>query len=286
MRQVVDKNNKLHKGVWDKSALGSNEIRGKTLGIIGYGNIGSQLSILAENLGMNVVYFDTVEKLPMGNAQKVNTLHDLLKNADVITVHVSGEKTNTHLIGEKEFASMKNGVVFINLSRGLVVDINAFVRYVKSGKIRGAGLDVFPKEPKSKDELFRSDLQNLPNVILTPHIAGSTIEAQKNIAEFVSGKIIEFINSGNTQFSVNFPNIQLPKQGKSHRLLHLHENTPGILAKINQILADNDININGQYLKTNDQVGYAITDVNKKYNEKLLKELKKITGTIRFRVLY
>ncbi len=286
MRQVMDKNNKLHQGIWDKSAQGSNEIRGKTLGIIGYGNIGSQLSILAENLGMNVVYFDKVEKLPMGNAQKVDSLQELLKISDVITLHASGEKTNTNLIGEKEFTSMKEGVVFINLSRGLVVDIHALVKYIKSGKIRGAALDVFPKEPKSKNETFTSALQNLPNVIITPHIAGSTEEAQKNIAEYVSSKIIDFMNTGNTYLSVNLPNIQLPKQGNSHRLLHLHKNVPGVLAQINQILADNDININGQYLKTNDQVGYVITDVDKKYRQEILEQLKKVTGTIRFRVLY
>lgn len=297
MRGAVDKNNKLHQGIWDKSAQGSNEIRGKTLGIIGYGNIGSQLSVLAENLGMDVIFYDEVEKLALGNAKRVGSLKELLKTADVVSVHVSGDKSNTNIISEKEFELMKEGVVFINLSRGFVVDIKALVRYLKNGKIRGAGLDVFPKEPKSRDEPFKSELQNLPNVIITPHIAGSTEEAQKNIAEFVSGKIIDFMNTGNTYLSVNLPNIQLPEQGSAHRLLHLHKNVPGVLAAINKVLAENRINILGQYLKTNEEVGYVITDVNerssfargsqnKKYDTKIFEELKKIPDTISFRVLY
>ncbi len=286
MRGAFNKSAGLHQGVWDKSAANSNEIRGKTLGIIGYGNIGSQLSILAESLGMNVVFYDIIEKLPLGNATRVRNLSSLLKISDIISVHVSGEKTNTNLLSDKEFAQMKNGVVFINLSRGFIVDINALSRFLKNGKIRAAAVDVFPDEPRSQDEPFKSTLQGLPNVILTPHIAGSTEESQKQIAGFVSEKIIEFINTGNTYLSVNFPNIQLPKQGNSHRLLHLHRNVPGILAQINQILADSKININGQYLKTNEEVGYVITDVNKKYNSEVLKKLKKIPETIRFRVLY
>lgn len=286
MRGAFDKSSKLHTGIWDKSAKNSNEVRGKTLGIIGYGNIGSQLSVLAENLGMKVIFYDTVEKLPLGNAKKSRNLSELLKISDVISVHVSGEKTNTGFIGEKEFLQMKDGVVFINLSRGFIIDINALAKFLENGKLRGAAVDVFPSEPKSKDEPFKSGLQNLPNVILTPHVAGSTEEAQKEIGEFVSGKIIDFINTGNTYLSVNFPNIQLPKQGNSHRLLHLHKNVPGILAQINKILADSGININGQYLKTNDYVGYVITDVNKKYNQAVLQQFKKIPETIRFRVLY
>lgn len=286
MRGVLSKNNKLHMGIWDKSAQGSNEVRGKTLGIVGYGNIGSQLSVLAENLGMNVIYYDILEKLPIGRVRKASSLNELLKISDLISIHVSGEKSNIDLIGEKELSLMKDGVIFINLSRGKVVDTKALTRFIKNGRVRGAALDVFPKEPKSKDEKFEVELQGLPNVILTPHIAGSTQEAQKNIAEYVSNKIIDFINSGNTYLSVNFPNIQLPKQGNSHRLLHLHKNIPGILAQINKVLADNEININGQYLKTNEEVGYVITDVNKRYNEKVLGELKKVLGTIRFRILY
>lgn len=286
MRRVLDKSNKLHQGIWDKSAAGSNEIRGKILGIIGHGNIGSQLSTLAESLGMKVIFYDKVEKLPLGTAKKSLTLSEVLKNSDVISVHVSGEKSNINLIGEREFLKMKDGVIFLNLSRGFVVDIKALAKFIKSGKIRGAAIDVFPNEPKSKDELFKSELQGLPNIILTPHIAGSTEEAQKEIAKFVSSKLIDFINTGNTYLSVNLPNIQLPKQKNSHRLLHLHRNVPGMLAQINKVLADNGININGQYLKTNEAVGYLITDVDKKYNDEVLKQLKKIPDTIRFRVLY
>lgn len=285
-RGIPQKNIKLHQGIWDKSSFGSNEIRGKTLGILGYGNIGSQLSILAENMGMKVIYFDKLEKLPLGNAQRVDSINDLLHISDVISIHVSGDRSNTDLIGEREFSIMRQGVIFLNLSRGFVVDIKALAKYIKLGKIRGVGIDVFPVEPKSRDEPFSSQLQNLPNTILTPHIAGSTMEAQKNIAEFVSGKIIEFINTGNTYLSVNFPDIMLPQQKKSHRLLHLHKNVPGMLAQINKVLADNGINICGQYLKTNEEVGYVITDVNKKYDKKVLKLLSNIPGTINFRVLY
>lgn len=286
MRGILDKNNKLHLGLWDKSSQYSTEIRGKTLGIIGYGNIGSQLSILAENLGMNVLYYDILERLPLGGAKKVNSLNELLKASDIISIHVSGEKTNTDLIGEEEFALMKEGVKLINLSRGSVVNIKTLSKYIKSGKVRGAAIDVFPIEPKSKDEKFKSELQKLPNVIITPHIAGSTEEAQKNIAGYVSLKIIDFINTGSTYLSVNFPNIQLPRQKSSHRLLHLHNNRPGVLAQINQVLANHKVNIRAQYLKTNESVGYVITDVDRRYRQEILKELKKIQGTIRFRVLY
>ncbi len=286
IRGVIDKNNKLHKGIWDKSAESSNELRGKTLGIVGYGHIGSQLSVVAEALGMKVIYFDLLEKLPLGNAHRVKSLHELLKTSDIISIHVSGDRSNVNLIGEKEFSLMKNNAIFINLSRGFVADINALAKFLKAGKIKGAALDVFPNEPKSIDEPFKLVLQGIPNVILTPHIAGSTQEAQKQIAEYVSGKIIDFINTGNTYLSVNLPNIQLPKQKNSHRLLHLHKNVPGVLAQINKILADHNININGQYLKTQEDIGYVITDVNKKYDAGVLQKLKKIPQTIRFRVLY
>lgn len=286
MRGVFDKSTMLHKGIWDKSSKNSNEIRGKKLGIIGYGNIGSQLSVLAENLGMEVYFYDNVEKLSLGNAKKCASLPELLKLCDVITVHVSGERKNTNLISDKEFSKMKDGVILLNLSRGFVVDINALAKALKSGKVRGAALDVFSEEPKGKDEPFKSILKGMPNVILTPHIAGSTKEAQKNIGEFVSSKVIDFMNSGNTYLSVNIPNIQLPGQKKAHRLLHLHKNVPGILAQINNILANHKINILGQYLKTNEEVGYVITDVDKKYDQKILSELKTIPDTIRFRVLY
>lgn len=286
-RGVFDKSIKAHNGIWDKSAAGSNEIRGKTLGIIGYGSIGSQLSVLAESLGMEVIFFDSFEKLSLGNAKRALTVDEVLKKADVISIHVSGDKKlNTNLIGEKEFSKMKDGVIFLNLSRGFIVEVSALVKYLKNGKIRGAGIDVFPSEPKGKDDPFISELQNLPNVILSPHIAGSTQEAQRNIARFVSGKLIDFMNSGNTYLSVNFPNINLAEQGKAHRLLHLHRNEPGILALINRILADAGANILAQYLKTNEEVGYVITDIDRKYKAGVIEELKKIKGTINLRVLY
>lgn len=286
MRGVIDKNTKLHTGIWDKSAVGNYEVRGKTLGIIGYGNIGSQLSVLAEALGLQVYFYDIVEKLALGNAKRCRSMTELLRISDIVTIHVDGNPKNYNLISEKEFGAMKDGALFLNLSRGKIVDIDALVKYLKSGKLSGAAIDVFPKEPKSKDEPFVSKLQGLPNVILTPHIGGSTVEAQKNIAIYVSNKIIEYINTGNTYLSVNVPNIQLPAQKNHHRLLHLHKNVPGILAQINGILAENKINILDQYLKTNEKIGYVITDVNKKYDKQVLEKLKTIQDTIRFRVLY
>ena len=286
MRNIIDKNQLLHRGVWNKSTINSHEIRGKTLGIIGYGNIGSQLSVLAESLGMQVLFYDKAEKLALGNAKKCLSLKEILKNSDVVSVHVDGNPENQNLIGKNEFRIMKSGVIFLNASRGFVVDIQALSKYIKEGKIGGVAVDVFPNEPKNKGDRFISELQNLPNVILTPHIGGSTEEAQKNIGEFVSHKIIDYINTGNTTLSVNFPNVQLPILYNSHRLLHIHKNVPGILAQINNILAKNNINIEGQYLKTNEEIGYVITDINKKYNHAVLEELKRIKNTIRFRILY
>lgn len=286
MRSIVEKSSKLHNGVWDKSAKNSNEIRGKTLGIIGYGNIGTQLSVVAEALGMDVLYYDTVEKLSLGNAKKCGSMQEVFRKADVVTIHVDGNPRNRNLIGEKEFSHMKEGVVFLNLSRGFVVDIPALAKFVKSGKIRGAAIDVFPKEPKGNDEPFVSELQGLPNVILTPHIGGSTAEAQQNIAHFVGKNIVSFINTGGTFTSVNLPQIQLAEMHNAHRFIHIHENVPGVLAHINNTLSKHKANIIGQYLKTTDDVGYVITDVNRKYDKSVLGDLKKVPHTIRFRVLY
>lgn len=286
MRNIIDKNQLLHRGVWNKSTINSHEIRGKTLGIIGYGNIGSQLSVLAESLGMQVIFYDKAEKLALGNAKKCLTLKEILKKSDVISIHVDGNPENQNLIGKNEFRIMKSGVIFLNASRGFVVDIQALSKYIREGKIGGAAIDVFPNEPKNKGDQFISELRNFPNVILTPHIGGSTEEAQKNIGEFVSHKIIDFINNGNTMLSVNFPNVQLPALHNSHRLLHIHKNVPGILAQINNILANNNINIEGQYLKTNEEIGYVITDINKRHNHSFLVELKNIKDTIRSRILY
>lgn len=285
-RGIFPKSQKMHKGVWDKSAKNSYEIRGKKLGIVGYGNIGAQLSVLAESLGMEVYYYDIVERLSLGNAKKCRTLHELLNTADIITLHVDGRSENKNHFGKDEFEAMKDGSVLINLSRGFVVDIEALAESLKNGKLRGASVDVFPKEPKSNDEEFVSELRGIDNCILTPHIGGSTEEAQLNIAEFVPERIIDYINTGNSFNSVNFPNLQLPELKNGHRLIHIHQNAPGILAKINNILADNDINILGQYLKTNENVGYVITDVHTEYNKKVIEELKSIEHTIRFRVLY
>lgn len=286
MRGIVEKNNKLHQGIWDKSAVGSHEIRGKTLGIVGYGNIGSQLSVVAENLGMKVIFYDVQTKLALGNAVQVKTLPELLAKSDVVTIHVDGRKTNKNFISEKEFAKMKNGVIFLNLSRGFIVDISALKSAVKNGKVGGAAIDVFPHEPVGKDEPFESELKGIPNILLTPHVGGSTEEAQYNIGEFVSEKLTSYINTGNSTFGVNFPEISLPEFHNAHRLLHIHENIPGVLAEINNIFAKHKINILGQYLKTTDTIGYVVTDVNKQYKENIIDELKAVKGTIRLRVLY
>jgi D-3-phosphoglycerate dehydrogenase len=286
IRNIPDKSQGMHKGIWDKSAKGSYEIRGKKLGIVGYGNIGSQLSILAESLGLKVSYFDIKEKLALGNAQKLNSLEDLLKQSDIVSIHVDGRKENTDLIGDNEFKVMKDGVVFLNLSRGQIVNIDALQKHIESGRIAGTAVDVFPHEPKNNEEPFVSKLRNLPNTILTPHVGGSTLEAQENIARFVPGKMIDYINTGNTNNSVNFPELQLPVFKDAHRLIHIHHNVPGILAKINNVLAGHNINVVGQYLKTNENIGYMILAVDKEYDRQVIKEFRKIENTIRFRVLY
>jgi D-3-phosphoglycerate dehydrogenase len=285
-RNTLTKSAKMHAGIWDKSAGNSHEIRNKKLGIIGYGNIGSQLSVLAEALGMEVYYYDIVEKLALGNAKKCNTLKELLNIADVVTLHVDGRASNKNVIGEEEFNEMKEGVIFLNLARGHVVNIQSMVAALKSGKIHGAGVDVFPYEPKTNDEEFINDLRGFENVILTPHIGGSTEEAQLNIGQFVPNRIIDYINTGISYGSVNMPEIQLPELKNAHRIMHIHENVPGILAKINNVLAENNINILGQYLKTNETVGYVITDIDKSKSKKLEAALKDIPNTIKFRILY
>ena len=286
MRSLPDRLQEMHQGKWKKSAAGSREIRGKKLGIVGYGNIGAQLSVVAEAIGFDVYYYDLMEKLALGNATKCSSLAELLQKVDVVSLHVDGRKENQDLIGEREFDLMKEGSVFLNLSRGHVVDIQALKKNIHSGKIKGAGVDVFPKEPKTNDEEFESELRGLPNVMLTPHVGGSTEEAQVNIGNFVPGKIIEYINTGSTTNSVNFPNLQLPILENAHRLIHIHHNRPGIIAHINNVLSNHDCNIVGQYLKTNEKVGYVITDIDKAYDEQVIEEMKRIEDTIRFRVLY
>ncbi len=286
MRGLTDTFAEMHQGNWNKSAAGSFEIRGKKLGIVGYGNIGAQLSVVAEAIGFDVYYYDLMEKLALGNATKCNSLQELLKKVDIVSLHVDGRKENKDLIGNLEFEMMKEGVVFLNLSRGHVVDLAALKKHIESGKVKGAGVDVFPSEPKANHETFDSELRGLRNVILTPHIGGSTQEAQVNIGNFVPGKIIEYINTGSTTNSVNFPNLQLPILENAHRLIHIHHNKPGIIAQINKIFAQNNINIVGQYLKTNEHIGYVITDIDKAYNEEVIEEMRRIQDTIRFRILY
>lgn len=286
MRNLPDRIRKMHDGFWDKSATGSNEVRGKMLGIIGYGNIGSQLSVIAESLGMRVQFYDIEEKLALGNAQSCKTLNELLSTSDIISLHVDGRDSNKWLVDEEEFDQMKDDVVLLNLSRGHVVNINALKKYVENGKVRGASVDVFPEEPLTNEDPFESPLRGLKNTILTPHVGGSTAEAQENIADFVPSKIIDYINTGSTSNSVNFPNLTLPILKDAHRFIHIHENHPGILAEINNILASHNINIVGQYLKTNEKIGYVITDIDKNYQEEVINHLKLINGTIRFRVLY
>lgn len=285
-RGVFPKSEKLHRGVWDKSAAGSNEIRGKKLGIVGYGKIGSQLSVLAESLGMEVYFYDVEVKLVLGNAKKCRSLSHLLSLADIITVHVDGRQENHALIGRAQFRQMKRGVIFLNASRGFVVDDQALAENLRSGKIRAAAIDVFLREPKANSERFSSPLQGMHQVILTPHIAGSTEEAQQDIGSFVSERIVDYARDGNTLYSVNFPNVQLPKIKNAHRLIHIHENIPGMLAQLNHVFAAHKANILGQYLKTTDAIGYAITDIAATYREKILSDLREIPHTIKFRVLY
>ncbi|WP_299625299.1 phosphoglycerate dehydrogenase [uncultured Tenacibaculum sp.] len=285
MRSVFQRSTEIHNGQWNKTAQGSREVRGKKLGIVGYGNIGKQLSVLAEALGMDVYYYDVEDKLALGNATKMNSLADLLAVSDVVTLHVDDNSLNRNYIGAKEISQMKDGAHLVNLSRGFVVDIPALTEALKSGKLAGAAVDVYPEEPRKNGD-FLTELKGLPNVILTPHVGGSTEEAQRDIADFVPGKIMAYINSGNTVDAVNFPNIRLPKQQNAHRFLHMHENVSGVMANINKVVAEYGLNILGQYLSTDPKVGYVITDVDKDYNQEVIQELKNVEGTLRFRVLY
>ena len=286
LRKVFDRSMLMHNGRWEKSAKDSFEVRGKKLGIIGYGNIGSQLSILAEAMGMKVYFYDIDDKLPLGNAEKCSSMQKLLEISDIVSVHVDGRRSNENLIDEQEFNQMKDGAIFINASRGFVVNIEALAENLKSGKIKGAAIDVYPEEPKVKQTEYKTVLQNLPNTILTPHIGGSTEEAQKNIADFVPTKLDDYVRMGSTVSSVNFPNLQLPKIIDEHRIVHIHENVPGIMGKLNNIFASNNINIERQFLKTRDGLGYVITDIKKEYKEDIIDEIKNIDCTIKVRVLY
>ncbi len=285
MRFIFPRSTEMHTGLWNKTAAHSREVRGKNLGIVGYGNIGKQLSVLAEAMGMRVYYYDINDQLALGNAIKCDTLEDLLNVSDVVSLHLDDNPANHNFIGEREINQMRKGAFLVNLSRGFVLDIPVIVEALKEGKLLGAAIDVFPDEPKSNGK-YINELQGLPNVILTPHIGGSTEEAQRNIADFVPNKIMDYINSGNTFDAVNFPNIRLPKQQNAHRFLHIHRNVPGVMAHINEVLAHYEMNISGQYLSTDSEVGYVITDLDKDYNKDVIKALKKVEHTIKFRVLY
>jgi len=285
-RGMVEKNNLMHQGVWDKSAAGAHEVRGRSLGIVGYGNIGAQLSVLAEALGMVVHFYDTVDKLALGNARRCASLDELLAVADVVTLHVDGRPGNAGLFGEPQFAAMKQGALFLNLSRGFVIDTAALREHLVSGHLGGAAVDVFPVEPASRGEEFRSELRGLPNVILTPHIGGSTQEAQQDIGRFVAGKLVDFGADGSTVLSVNLPPLSLPEHDGTHRLAHLHRNVPGVLAAINSVLAAHGVNVEGQLLGTRGESGYVLTDIGVDYADEVLEQLRDLPETVRLRVLY
>ncbi len=286
LRGIPAKNAAAHRGQWLKTATNSNEARGKTLGIIGYGHIGTQLGILAESIGMKVKFYDIENKLTLGNAEQVSLLNSLLAESDVISLHVPETAQTKNLMGEIQISQMKKDSILINASRGTVVDIDALAQALDSGHLAGAALDVFPTEPKSNNELFDSPLCKFDNVILTPHIGGSTLEAQENIAIEVTEKMIKYSNNGSTVSAINFPEVALPAHTKTHRILHIHKNQPGILSQITQILADNNANISGQYLQTKGDIGYVVTDIDSSSSRIAFEAMKQIEGTIRARVLY
>ncbi|CAM3479340.1 phosphoglycerate dehydrogenase [Parendozoicomonas haliclonae] len=285
-RGIPEKNALAHRGGWLKSAANSFEVRGKRLGIIGYGNIGSQLSVLAESLGMDVVYHDVVTKLPLGNANPMPSLEELLATSDVVSLHVPETAETQWMIGEKELATMKKGSILINASRGTVVDIDALAKAMQDKHLAGAAIDVFPVEPRSNDDEFISPLREFDNVILTPHIGGSTLEAQENIGVEVADKLIRYSDNGTSLSSVNFPEASLPAHAGHHRILHVHHNIPGILGRINQIYSEQGVNISGQFLQTNESIGYVVTDLQADHSREAIKKMKEIEGTIRCRVLY
>jgi len=279
-RRLVEKNASMHQGVWDKSATGAHEIRGRTLGIVGYGNIGTQLSVLAESLGMRVLFYDTADRLALGNAQK-----DLLHDSDIVTLHVDGRPENRNIFGDAEFAAMRPGSLFLNLSRGFVVDYAALRRQIEQGHIAGAAVDVFPVEPKGRGDEFSSELRGLPNVILTPHIGGSTEEAQQDIGQFVAHKFIDFVTEGSTALAVNVPALGLPRRSNTLRLVHLHRNVPGVLARVNGILAEHSVNVEAQLLGTRGDIGYLVTDSISGTTQAIVDQIRAMPETIRLRVI-
>jgi D-3-phosphoglycerate dehydrogenase len=286
IRRISDKNAAAHRGQWLKEAKGSFELRGKTLGIIGYGNIGSQVSNMAEALGMHVIYYDIATKLPHGNAKQVRELKDLLKSSDIVTLHVPSDATTRNLINTETLKSMKKGAIFLNYSRGDVVDLPALKKALLSGKVAGAAVDVFPEEPEKTGDHFDCILRDLPNVILTPHIGGSTEEAQANIGLDVTSKLIKYLELGTTEGSHTVPPVSLPPQAGTHRILHIHRNVPGVLGEINSRLSRKGINIVGQYLKTNEAIGYVILDVDSKMSNQAFELLKDVEGTVKTRLVY
>lgn len=286
MRQIPAANAQVHRGLWNKSAVGSNEVRGKNLGIIGYGHIGSQLSVLAEAVGMRVFFYDTENKLPLGNAQQVASLDELLAMSDAISLHVPDNPSTQNLLNATNLPKIKKGAVVINAARGTVIDIDALVELLRTDHLRGAAIDVFPKEPASINDPFESPLREFDNVILTPHIGGSTSEAQANIGSEVANKFIKYSDNGSTLSAVNFPEVSLPEHSGTKRLLHIHTNKPGILNKINQVFVDLNVNIAAQFLQTDPTIGYVVIDVESDNTNEALARLKAIDGTIRSRVLY
>ncbi|HLM55622.1 MAG TPA: phosphoglycerate dehydrogenase [Pyrinomonadaceae bacterium] len=286
IRKVADRSAAAHRGVWLKDSKGSYELRGKTLGIVGYGNIGSQVSVMAEAMGMNVVYYDVVPRLPHGNARQVRDLAELLSRSDIVTLHVPGSPSTRGMINERTLAQMKRGAILVNYSRGDVVDLEALRAGVERGALAGAAVDVFPEEPEKNGDPFRTVLQNLPNVILTPHIGGSTEEAQASIGLDVSSKLMQYLEFGTSTGSHTVPPVSLPPQDQTHRILHIHRNQPGVLGEINSRLSEGGINILGQYLKTNDEIGYVILDVDTELSREAFKILREVKGTIKTRVVY
>ncbi|HEX8305772.1 MAG TPA: phosphoglycerate dehydrogenase [Jatrophihabitans sp.] len=284
-RRLTEKNELMHSGIWDKSATGAHEVRGRTLGIVGYGNIGTQLSVLAESLGMRVLFYDTADRLALGNAHRSDSLKQLLHDSDVVTLHVDGRPENKSIFGAAQFAAMRPGSLFLNLSRGFVVDYAALRDAILDGHIAGAAVDVFPVEPKGRGDEFVSELRGLPNVILTPHIGGSTEEAQQDIGQFVATKFLDFITDGSTALSVNLPGLGLPRRKDTLRLVHLHRNVPGVLARVNGILAEHQVNIEAQLLGTRGDVGYLVTDSVSGTTQAIVDQIRAMPETIRLRVL-
>ncbi len=286
IRKIINKNKAAHAGIWQKEAAGSFELRGKTLGIIGYGNIGSQVSVMAEAMGMNVIYYDILTKLPHGNAKQIRDLEELLQQSKIVTLHVPSDKTTRNMINQKTLSVMPKGSILINYARGDVVDLLALQKFIENGTITGAAIDVFPLEPEKNGDIFESNLQNLPNVILTPHIGGSTEEAQANIGLDVTAKLISYLELGTSNGSHTVPELNLPPQAETHRILHIHKNVAGVLGEINSKLSSQGINIVGQYLKTNDEIGYVILDVDTELSKEAFEILKEVNGTIKTRMVY